>query len=82
LTTAPDARSVPGDARRRPRRQRPAIHVKAIAVDGARAYLGSENLSWTSLNENREVGLIAYEPDVLQTMGVTFEKDWAAATPF
>lgn len=60
----------------------PAIHVKAIAVDGARAYLGSENLSWTSLNKNREVGLIAYEPDVLQTMGVTFEKDWAAATPF
>lgn len=60
----------------------PAIHVKAIAVDGARAYLGSENLSWTSLNKNREVGLIAYEPDVLQTMTATFDEDWAAATPF
>ena len=60
----------------------PAVHVKAIAVDGARGYLGSENLSWTSLNKNREVGVIAYESDVLHTMGATFDQDWAAATPF
>jgi phosphatidylserine/phosphatidylglycerophosphate/cardiolipin synthase-like enzyme len=60
----------------------PEVHVKAMAVDGQRAYLGSENLSYTSLNKNREVGVIAFEPDVLQTMSSTFEKDWAAATAF
>jgi len=60
----------------------PAIHVKAIVVDGARAYLGSENLTFTSLNKNREVGLIASEPDVVKTMSDTFEKDWKIATSF
>ena len=55
--------------------------VKAIVVDGTRAYFGSENLSSTSLSKNREVGLIATEPDVLKLMAETFEKDWAAATP-
>src|SRR6185295_12014234 len=34
----------------------PSVHVKAIVVDGARAYLGSENISYTSLTKNREIG--------------------------
>lgn len=60
----------------------PAVHVKSIIADGERAYLGSENLSYTSLSKNREVGLIAHEPAVVQTMSATFEGDWAQATPF
>lgn len=61
---------------------RPNIHVKSIIVDGVRAYLGSENLTFTSLNKNREVGLIASEPDVLKRMTATFEADWKIATAF
>lgn len=60
----------------------PKVHVKAIAVDGARAYLGSVNLSYTSLSKNREVGVIAFESDLLATMTSTFEQDWSTATPF
>ena len=60
----------------------PKVHVKAMAIDGKRAYLGSVNLSYTSLSKNREVGVIAYEPAILATMTSTFEQDWAQATPF
>jgi phosphatidylserine/phosphatidylglycerophosphate/cardiolipin synthase-like enzyme len=34
------------------------IHAKAIVVDGATAYVGSENLSGGSLGYNRELGVI------------------------
>lgn len=60
----------------------PGVHVKAITVDGKTAYAGSENLSYTSLSKNREVGVIVTEPQNVATMDATFEKDWAIATPF
>jgi cardiolipin synthase len=62
----------------------PMVHVKSILVDGARAYLGSENLSWTSLTKNREVGveLVAANGENVARMEATFEKDWGNATTF
>ncbi|HEY3352368.1 MAG TPA: phospholipase D-like domain-containing protein [Polyangia bacterium] len=60
----------------------PHCHVKAIIADGARAYLGSENLSWTSLSKNREVGLIVTEPAAIAVMAATFEADWAVGAAF
>lgn len=60
---------------------RPAVHVKAILVDGQRAYLGSENLSHNSLSNNREIGLITREEPVLTTISTTFTRDWARAIP-
>lgn len=60
----------------------PTVHVKAIVADGERAYVGSENLSWTSLSKNREVGVIFAQQDAITTMNATFEKDWAAGTAF
>lgn len=60
----------------------PSVHVKAMVADGARAYVGSENLSYTSLNKNREVGLVMTETAAVKAMVSTFEKDWASATPF
>jgi phosphatidylserine/phosphatidylglycerophosphate/cardiolipin synthase-like enzyme len=60
----------------------PDVHVKAIVVDGARAYLGSENISYTSLTKNREVGIIHEDAAALAVMKTTFETDWAAATSF
>ncbi len=60
----------------------PAVHVKSIVVDGTYAYLGSENLSYTSLTKNREIGIILSDVPAVQTMAATFEKDWATATAF
>jgi phosphatidylserine/phosphatidylglycerophosphate/cardiolipin synthase-like enzyme len=60
----------------------PAIHVKSMIVDGARAYLGSENISWTSLTKNREIGVVVTDAPAVTTMGATFQTDWAAATSF
>jgi len=60
----------------------PSVHVKAIVVDGTHAYLGSENLSYTSLAKNREVGLIVSDTAALSTMHATFESDWSKATSF
>lgn len=55
----------------------PPLHAKAIVVDGARAYAGSVNLSWTSLTKNREVGVIALEAAAVAAVQSTFERDWA-----
>ncbi|MCC6903044.1 MAG: hypothetical protein IT377_29005 [Polyangiaceae bacterium] len=60
----------------------PSVHVKSIVADGARAYVGSENLSYTSLNKNREVGLVMTETAAVKSVTSTFEKDWSSATPF
>jgi phosphatidylserine/phosphatidylglycerophosphate/cardiolipin synthase-like enzyme len=60
----------------------PGVHVKSIVVDGVRAYLGSENLSYTSLTKNREIGLVLSDAEALGAMTTTFETDWANATPF
>jgi cardiolipin synthase A/B len=60
----------------------PHCHVKAIVVDGERAYLGSENLSYTSLSKNREVGLVLTEPAAIKVMADTFERDWTSGAAF
>jgi cardiolipin synthase A/B len=60
----------------------PVMHVKAIAADRTTAYAGSENLSYTSLSKNREVGLILGEAPAVALIADTFDKDWAIATPF
>ncbi len=60
----------------------PAVHVKSIIVDGTYAYLGSENVSYTSLSHNREVGIILSDAGDIATMTDTFQKDWASATSF
>jgi phosphatidylserine/phosphatidylglycerophosphate/cardiolipin synthase-like enzyme len=60
----------------------PNLHLKSILVDGTTEYAGSENMSFTSLNDNREVGLIFSQPDIIATVQATFEKDWAASVPY
>ena len=40
----------------------PTIHAKALVADGKRAYVGSANLSATSLDVNREIGLVLSDP--------------------
>ena len=58
----------------------PHLHTKVIVADGTAAYLGSENLSQTSLDHNREVGLIVTDAASIAPLATTFEADWAAGT--
>lgn len=60
----------------------PHLHTKVVVADGAIAYVGSENLSMTSLDHNREVGVIVTDPSSIAPLTSTFETDWAAGTGF
>lgn len=60
----------------------PYIHAKSILVDRERAYVGSINFTATSMDQNRELGLITTTPAVIQQLGATFDEDWAAGRPF
>lgn len=56
----------------------PYMHAKLIVTDGTRAFVGSENFSGTSLDQNRELGVLIAESDVLATLARVFALDWAA----
>ena len=60
----------------------PHLHTKMFVVDGKVAYAGSENFSQTSLDKNREVGMILVEKSSIDPLTATFDKDWAAGTDF
>ncbi len=53
------------------------MHAKMIVVDGQRAFVGSENISAASLDQNRELGIIISDTTVLSTLQQTFQRDWA-----
>jgi phosphatidylserine/phosphatidylglycerophosphate/cardiolipin synthase-like enzyme len=56
------------------------IHAKFIMADGAYAFVGSENFSFTSLNRNREAGIVVSED--APRLGQAFSADWARSAPF
>lgn len=58
------------------------IHAKMILVDGDEVFLGSQNFSPTSLNNNRELGVFLNNPAVLSSLEKTFYTDFQNATPF
>jgi cardiolipin synthase len=57
------------------------MHAKMVLADfaapTAKAFVGSENFSCESLNDNRECGIIVTEPAILQRLESTFKSDWA-----
>jgi cardiolipin synthase A/B len=53
------------------------IHAKLIVVDGQKAFVGSENFSAQSLDQNRELGIIVADQGALQTLQQTFQQDWS-----
>jgi cardiolipin synthase A/B len=55
------------------------IHAKMILVDGQAAFLGSQNLTETSLDENREIGIVVEEDAIIVRLTTLFESDFAAA---
>lgn len=58
----------------------PYMHAKLVVADGAVAFVGSENFSSTSLDENRELGITIGEPQALATLSHVYAQDWALAS--
>jgi phosphatidylserine/phosphatidylglycerophosphate/cardiolipin synthase-like enzyme len=56
------------------------LHAKLIIADEV-AFVGSVNMSYTSLAKNREVGALVFEPSAFTPIKDQFEADWAASTP-
>jgi phosphatidylserine/phosphatidylglycerophosphate/cardiolipin synthase-like enzyme len=56
------------------------LHAKLIIADGV-AFVGSENMSTTSMTANREMGALVFEPDQVAIIHAQFEADWAITTP-
>jgi cardiolipin synthase len=57
----------------------PYVHAKATVVDSARMFVGSQNFTATSLDENREVGIILSDRVAVARLLATFETDFAAS---
>lgn len=55
-------------------------HAKLILLDDDRAFVGSENFSWNSLERNREIGVATTDSDAVALFARTFENDWDDAT--
>ncbi len=55
----------------------PYVHAKAIVADGARFFVGSENVSNTSLDHNREVGILTTNQQLASRIEATFNADWS-----
>jgi cardiolipin synthase A/B len=53
------------------------MHAKIFVVDGSLAFVGSENISTASLNQNRELGILISDPNILSTLQQTFQQDWS-----
>ena len=52
------------------------IHAKMIVVDNNEAFVGSQNFSDTSLNTNRELGILITKPSIIASLLATFGSDW------
>jgi cardiolipin synthase A/B len=55
------------------------MHAKMMLVDGQKAFVGSENISTASLENNRELGILVSDQNVLSTLQQTFQQDWGAS---
>lgn len=54
----------------------PYPHAKLIIADGERAYVGSVNLTTQSLDQNRELGILVSQSDIIGRLASTFNHDW------
>lgn len=57
---------------------KPYIHAKAIIVDGKAMYVGSENLTQNSLENNRELGVITANGDAIKSVQAAIDTDFSA----
>ena len=59
----------------------PYVHAKLI-VTGTRTFIGSQNFSVVSFNDNREVGIITQDARIHAQALAWFNAAWAHATPW
>jgi phosphatidylserine/phosphatidylglycerophosphate/cardiolipin synthase-like enzyme len=57
-----------------------SLHAKLVLADGV-GFVGSQNLSSTSLSDNREVGVLVTESAPVATLQAQLDADWLVATP-
>lgn len=60
----------------------PYIHAKLIIVDGKKAYIGSVNFTSQSMDQNRELGILVSQQNILTTLVQDFNQDFQQATLF
>ena len=58
------------------------IHAKVVVADGGSMFLGSQNFSVSSLDYNRELGIITGDPALIAAVSQTVSADFGGATPF
>lgn len=58
------------------------IHAKMIIADQDYAFIGSENFSYGSLDQNRELGIFISDPTIITSLLHTFATDWQNAQDF
>jgi cardiolipin synthase len=56
----------------------PDIHAKAIVIDGSHAYVGSENFTSNSLENNRELGVLISKQSEVDKVASTIDADFKA----
>lgn len=59
----------------------PYVHSKALIVDGTSALVGSQNYSYTSLDLNREVGIVLTDTANLDRIVSVYVRDWSHGEP-
>ncbi|HVF91979.1 MAG TPA: phospholipase D-like domain-containing protein [Blastocatellia bacterium] len=56
------------------------LHAKCVVVDGARFFVGSQNLRAVSLDRRREVGILVEDDAMSRRIERVFDEDWTTAT--
>lgn len=59
----------------------PYVHAKLIMVDGVQAFIGSQNYTSTSMDQNREVGVVISGVSNIQRLERVFERDFSMGIP-
>jgi hypothetical protein len=57
------------------------FHTRAILRDRHEAFLGSQSLRESELDQRRELGLIMRDREVVHSLVKIFESDWAGLVP-
>ena len=59
----------------------PYIHAKAVVVDNAKVFVGSQNFTTTALLQNREIGVVTDAASEATKVRDVIAKDFAAGAP-
>lgn len=57
------------------------VHTKTIIINGDSALIGSQNYTMTSLDRNREVGMVVDDPMLVARVMAVYERDWVRSVP-